>query len=77
MAAAQDVLSEVTVLSSAPATNEKGEKGGEGLASVFTWSTIHPLLLTLYLHLLQNCCGVNVIVFKVRTAPLNCTELPL
>ena len=74
---AQDVLSEVADLTSAPATSEKGEKGGEGLGSVFSWSTIHPLLLTLYLHLLQNCCGVNVIVFKVRTAPLKCTELEL
>ena len=46
--------------------SSKQEKTEDSLVTqILRWSTLHPLLLTMYLHLLQNWCGVNVIVFKV------------
>ena len=32
---------------------------------ITSWATLCPLLITCYLHFVQNWCGVNVIVFKV------------
>ena len=60
--AREKVEEEVDRMASPPTT--PGEQGGS--SGLLTWPTIHPLLLSCYLHLLQNWCGVNVIVFKVR-----------
>lgn len=58
--AREKVEEEVDRMASPPTT--PGEQGGS--SGLLTWPTIHPLLLSCYLHLLQNWCGVNVIVFK-------------
>ena len=34
-------------------------------SQITKWATLRPLLITCYLHFVQNWCGVNVIVFKV------------
>ena len=46
---------------------QKGEKEKDQntLCQISKWSTLRPLLITCYLHFVQNWCGVNVIVFKV------------
>jgi len=33
-------------------------------SQITSWATLRPLLITCYLHFVQNWCGVNVIVFK-------------
>jgi len=44
------------------------EEEGKSKTSTFTqitmWATVRPLLITCFLHFVQNWCGVNVIVFK-------------
>ena len=45
---------------------EEADKEEASLVSQITsWATLRPLLITCYLHFVQNWCGVNVIVFKV------------
>ena len=48
---------------------EEKEEEGNSKTSTFTqitkWATVRPLLITCFLHFVQNWCGVNVIVFKV------------
>ena len=45
---------------------EKEKNSATNMFSQITkWATICPLLITCYLHFVQNWCGVNVIVFKV------------
>ena len=36
-------------------------------SQITNWATLRPLLITCYLHFVQNWCGVNVIVFKVTS----------
>ena len=42
---------------------------------LFSVSTLHPLVLTLVLHLAQNWCGLNVIVFKETFSPSSIVSL--
>lgn len=42
----------------------KGNVGENTFSQLFKPSTLHPLILTLMLHLVQNWCGFNVIIFK-------------
>ena len=50
---------------------EKEEEEESSKMSTFSqitnWATLRPLLITCYLHFVQNWCGVNVIVFKVTS----------